>query len=522
VLRVEGITKRFGRVVANDGVSLELYRSEIHGLLGENGSGKSTLCRIIYGQLKPDSGRIYVDGREVRFRSPRDAVRLGIAMVHQELSLVPTLTVSENLALARGLGLGVPRRRIYEEALEVGERFGVEVPPDVPIYMLSYGERQRVEIVKALYMGARILLMDEPTTYLTQVETERLFHSLKKMVSEGMSVLFVSHRIEEVLSITDRVTVLRSGRVVGRGVTKELSREELVKMIVGERGLQAPAVEKPPPPRGGPAQPALSIRGLEVVGDLGQISVRGVDLDLYYGEVLGIAGVEGNGQRELFEAIAGVRRPVRGVIRVGGVDVEDYSPGLMRRLGVAFVPEDPGAALVLDYPVFRNIVISPTVSRRYVRRGFFLDVERVKEVFRSLARAYAIRAERPEQPTHSLSGGTKQKVVIARELHTEPRVLLLYNPTRGLDIATAEQVKRIVVEEREKGKAILYYSADVSEVLELSDRIAIMYGGRIVAVLDRTEADIYRIAYAMTTGSLPPQRPGQPSEAGPGAPGEGF
>jgi len=520
LLRVEGITKRFGRVVANDGVSLEIYRSEIHGLLGENGSGKSTLCRIIYGQLKPDSGKIYVEGREVRLRSPRDAVRLGISMVHQELSLVPTLTVSENLALAKGSGVGVPRKKIYEEALEVGERFGIEIPPDVPIYMLSYGERQRIEILKALSLGSRILLMDEPTTYLTKVETERLFQSLKKMASEGMSILFVSHRIEEVLSITDRVTVLRSGRVVGRGVTKELSREELVKMIVGERELQPPALDKITMPSG--RELALSVKGLEVLGDLGQISVRGVDLDLYYGEVLGIAGVEGNGQRELFEAIAGVRRPVRGVIRVGGVDVGDYSPGLMRRLGVAFVPEDPGAALVLDYPAFRNIVISPAVSRRYVRRGLFLDVERVKDVFRSLTKAYAIRVERPEQSTHSLSGGTKQKVVIARELHTEPRILLLYNPTRGLDIATAEQVKRIVIEERGKGKAILYYSADIGEVLELSDRVAIMYGGRIVAVLDRTEADIYRIAYAMTTGSLPPPKTGQPSETSPEAPSAGF
>ncbi|MEM1611470.1 MAG: ABC transporter ATP-binding protein [Sulfolobales archaeon] len=504
VLRVEGITKRFGNIIANDGVSLELYRSEVHGLLGENGSGKSTLCKIIYGQLRPDAGRIYVYGREVRFRSPRDAIRLGIAMVHQELSLIPTLTVSENLVLARGKGVGAPRRKVYEEVRDIGERFGIEIPPDVPIYKLSYGERQRIEILKALSLGARILIMDEPTTYLTKVETEKLFQSLRRMVSEGISILFVSHRIEEILSITDRVTVLRAGRVVGRGVTKELSREELVKMIIGDRAVGSTAKEAPQQDL--ERRLALSVRGLEVRGDLGQVSVRGVDLDLYYGEILGIAGVEGNGQKELFEAIAGIRRPINGIIRIDDIELKAYSPKIARRLGISYVPEDPGLALVADYPAFRNIVISPQISRRYIKQRIFLDVGRVKEVFRSLVRRYSIKVERPEQRTSTLSGGTKQKVVLARELHVEPRILLLYNPTKGLDIATTEHLKEIVLEEKRRGKAILYYSADLNEILELSDRIAIIYGGKIVATLDRSEADLYRIAYAMTTGRDPGPR----------------
>jgi simple sugar transport system ATP-binding protein len=504
VLRVEGITKRFGSIVANDGISLELYRSEVHGLLGENGSGKSTLCRIIYGQLRPDSGRIYVYGKEVKFRSPRDAIRLGIAMVHQELSLIPTLTVSENFILARGKGVEVNKRRIYEEVKDVGERFGIEVPPDVPIYKLSYGERQRVEILKALSLGAKILIMDEPTTYLTKVETEKLFQSLRKMVSEGISILFVSHRIEEILLITDRVTVLRAGRVVGRGVTKELSREELVKMIVGDRAVGSTSVDMAP--QTWERRLALSVRGLEVRGDLGQVSVRGVDLDLYYGEILGIAGVEGNGQKELFEAIAGIRKPMNGIIRIDDMELKTHSPKIARSMGISYVPEDPGLALILDYPAFRNIVISPQISRRYIKRKIFLDVERIKDVFRNLIKRYSIKVDRPEQKASTLSGGTKQKLVIARELHVEPRILLLYNPTKGLDIATTEHLKQLVLEEKKRGKAILYYSADLNEILDLSDRIAVIYGGKIVATLDRSEADIYRIAYAMTTGRDPGPR----------------
>ncbi len=280
-------------------------------------------------------------------------------MVHQELSLIPTLTVSENFILARGKGMGVHRRRVYDEVKDIGERFGIEVPPDVPIYKLSYGERQRVEILKALSLGAKILIMDEPTTYLTKIETEKLFQSLRKMVSEGMSILFVSHRIEEILSITDRVTVLRAGRVVGRGVTKELSREELVRMIVGDRAVGSAAVEMAQ--QAWEKRLALSVRGLEVRGDLGQISVRGADLDLYYGEILGVAGVEGNGQKELFEAIAGIRRPINGIIRIDGTELKAHSPKIARGLGISYVPEDPGLALILDYPAFRNIVISPDI-----------------------------------------------------------------------------------------------------------------------------------------------------------------
>lgn len=509
VLRVEGIVKRFGGIVANDGVSLELYRSEIQGLLGENGSGKTTLCRIIYGQLRPDAGMIYVDGREVRFRSPRDAIRLGITMVHQELSLIPTLTVSENLALARMSSLGVSRDSVYREAVEVAERLGFEMPPDVPVHRLSYGERQRVEIVKALSLGARVLIMDEPTTFLTRIEAERLFSSLRRVVSSGVSVLFVSHRVDEVLSIADRITVLRAGRVVARGYTRDFSREDLVRLIVGER--EVPQRVPSESPASGARRVALSIRGLYVAGDLGQISVRGIDLDLFYGEILGIAGVEGNGQRELFEAIAGLRKPMKGSIVIDGTNSTDLSPREIRDLGVAYVPEDPNLALVIEYPAFKNIVISPTTSSRYTRGGFILDLERVKKVFKNLVRAYMIRIEKPEQRTSTLSGGTKQKIVLARELHIEPRILLLYNPSKGLDIATTAQLKQLVVGERNKGKAILYYSSDLDELIEISDRIAIIYGGRIAAVLDRGEIDVYRIAYTMTTGKDPGKQ-GQPTQ----------
>jgi simple sugar transport system ATP-binding protein len=501
VLRVEGIIKRFGSVVANDGVSLELYRSEIHGLLGENGSGKTTLCRIIYGQLRPDAGKIYVNGREVRFRSPRDAIRFGITMVHQELSLIPTLSVSENLVLARMSGLGVSRDSVYRESVEVAGRFGFEMPPDVPVYKLSYGERQRVEIVKALSLGARVLIMDEPTTFLTRIEAERLFDSLRRVVSSGVSVLFVSHRIDEVLSITNRITVLRAGKVVARGYTMDFSREDLVRLIVGEREVPRSVSSVSPKPDA--RRVALSIRGLYVAGDLGQISVRGVDLDLFYGEILGIAGVEGNGQRELFEAIAGLRKPLKGSIVIDDTNSTDLSPREIRDLGVAYVPEDPNLALVIEYPAFKNIVILPTTSSRYTRGGFILDLERVKNVFKNLVRAYMIKIEKPEQRTSTLSGGTKQKIVLARELHIEPRILLLYNPSKGLDIATTAQLKQLVISERNKGKAILYYSSDLDELVEISDRIAIIYGGRIAAVLDRSEIDVYRIAYTMTTGKDP-------------------
>ncbi|GAY26104.1 ABC transporter ATP-binding protein [Desulfurococcaceae archaeon AG1] len=504
ILKAVGITKRFGSIIANDNISIELYKSEIHGLLGENGSGKTTLCRIIYGQLKPDSGKIYIDGVETKFNSPRDAIRAGIAMVHQELSLIPTLTVSENVALAKMNSFKIPREKIYEEILELGERFGIKVPPDVPISRLSYGERQRVEILKALSLGARILIMDEPTTYLTNIESEDLFKSLKNMVSEGLTILFVSHRINEILSITDRVTILRAGKVVGSGITKELSKEKLVEMIVGNRiAEKTPASSE----ETSTSEVAISIRDLYVMGDVGQMSVNGVNLDLYYGEVLGIAGVEGNGQRELVEAIVGLRRPLRGSVRINNVDVSGFTTRKIRELGVAYVPEDPGAALVLDYPIFRNLIISPIVTNMYLKGKILLDINRVKEAIKTLIKIYSMRVEKPEQITSTLSGGTKQKLVVGRELHVEPKILILYNPSKGLDVATSEHLKQIIINEKKKGKAVLLYSADLDELVEMSDRIAVMYSGRIVALFRKNDEDLlYRIAHAMTTGQDPGAR----------------
>lgn len=508
VLRAVEIVKRFGSVVANDGVDFELAEAEIHGLLGENGSGKSTFCKILHGDLRPDAGRIYYMGREVRFSSPRDAIRAGIGMVGQELSLIPTLRVSENLALLLGRGLRVGGGELYREMRRLGEEYGIEAPQDVPVHTLSAGEKQRLEILRILMSSPRVMILDEPTTHLAEVEVESLFKVLRKMRERGVSVIFVSHRVDEVLSITDRVTVLRAGRVSGRGVTKELSREELVRMIAG-RDLK-PAVGETAAPQMAGDVPALRAEDLVVENELGVESVRGLSLDLRFGEVLGVAGIEGNGQKELFEALAGLRRISRGRVLISGVDATNRGAAFARKSGVAYIPEDPSLALVLDYPLHKNLILSPQLASRYTGRWGLLLTGLVKRAAESLIRAFGVAARSPEIEASALSGGNKQRFVLARELHSEPRILIMYNPGKGLDIEASRRLRERILEERGRGKAVLFYSTDLEELFEVSDRILVIYRGRAAALVPRSGFDSYRIAYAMTTGSLPPQ-PGQGS-----------
>ncbi len=503
ILRTEKITKRFGDVVANDSIDFELRKGEIHGLLGENGSGKTTFCRILYGLLKPDSGRIIYMGREVRFNSPRDAIASGIGMVHQELSLIPNLTVSENIAMLHGRGFKIDRRDIYERLLDLGEKFGLEVPPDVPVYKLSFGERQRIEIIKAVYSGVKVLILDEPTSYLTKVEVENLSRVLKEMKRSGITIIFVSHKISEIMELTDRVTVLRRGRVVGRGITREMSESELVKLIIGDKDLSKPALAGVEPRESGKDKPVLlRVKGLTVLGDLGQIAVDSVDLEIRSGEILGIAGVEGNGQKELIEAIAGIRKPVKGEIYIGSVNATGMNSYRIRKLGVCYIPDDSEMALLSDARLFKNIAITPPAADLYVRDRVLriFNFRTLRNAARKLIERFRIVAESEDTYPSNLSGGNKQKLVVARELHTEPRIILAYCPTKGLDIATANSMRNYLVSEKMKGKAILLVSTDMDELLEISDRIAVMYKGKIAAVFDRERFDPYIIAYAMTTG----------------------
>ncbi|MEL7156992.1 MAG: ABC transporter ATP-binding protein [Actinomycetota bacterium] len=494
MLEMRGITKRFPGVVANDGVDLAVAAGQVHALLGENGAGKSTLMKILYGLYRPDEGSIHLRGRPVRITSPANAIAQGIGMIHQHFMLVPTLTVAENVALGLGGRGGLSDMRPVKARLaEVAERYGLQVNPDAYIWQLAVGERQRAEILKALYRDAELLVLDEPTAVLTPPEVDELFATLRQMTADGKGLVFISHKLGEVLELADEITVLRDGRVSGRTMPDQATRESLAEMMVGRPVELTRTV---PPPQVGEAK--LEIDGLTVMGDRGTQAVKDVSLSVRAGEIVGIAGVSGNGQRELAEAIFGLRPLGRGRIVVEGAEVTAPTPGGIRELGVAYVPEERMVhGAIGDFTVAENLMLTDYDNAPYTRRGL-LNRRAIAERCRALVDGYQVKTPELDTPTRNLSGGNIQKVVIAREFSADAEVLVVAQPTRGVDIGAAEYIHERLLEQRLAGAAILLISEDLDEVMQLSDRVIVLLEGEIMGEVPRADADAATLGLLMT------------------------
>ncbi len=500
-LEMRGITKRYPGVVANSGIDLDVRPGEIHALLGENGAGKSTLMNILYGLATPDSGDILLDGTIVRISGPSDAIARGISMVHQHFMLVPVMSVADNILLGAETmanPIFLDERDAHRRIVELGTRFGFEIDPDVKVEALSVGWQQRVEILKALYRQARILVLDEPTAVLTPQETKEIFAVLRRLAEEGHSIIFISHKLNEVMEIADRITVIRRGKVVGTRLPAETNEDDLAAMMVG-RDVQL-IVDRG---ESHPAGPTLVVSNLTVADDRERQVVNGVSFDVRAGEILGIAGVAGNGQEELVEALTGLRKPTGGSVGLGERDVTGAGPRQLQRLGMSFVPGDRQRfGLVLDFPLADNLVLTQYDEAPFAK-GLFRNDQAIAEWAAKAIKEYDIRTPSADVPASTLSGGNQQKAVVAREFSRELSVLVLDQPTRGLDVGSIEFIHRQVVAKRDEGAAILLVSAELDEVLELSDRVAVMYRGEIVALVDGPSAEREEIGLLMAAGRRP-------------------
>jgi simple sugar transport system ATP-binding protein len=501
---MRGITKRYPGVVANNKIDLDIKAGEIHALLGENGAGKTTLMNILFGLARPDEGEILFDGQPVQIADPADAIARGIGMVHQHFMLIPVLTVAENILLGAETmanSIFLDRREARRRILDLGKRFGFEIDPDAKVETLSVGWQQRVEILKALYRQARILVLDEPTAVLTPQETVEIFAVLRRLAAEGQSIIFISHKLYEVLEIADRITVIRRGEVVGSRIPSETDEDDLAELMVG-REVQL-AVD-----RGvsHPAEPVLTVENLRVKSDRGgQDAVKGVNFNVRAGEILGIAGVAGNGQDELVEAITGLRRASGGSIQLAGQNVTSWTVRQRREHGLGYVPGDRQKyGLILGFPISDNLILTQYYSRPFAR-GVQREDSAIEKWSREKIKEFDIRTPSATASAGTLSGGNQQKVIVAREFSRDLQVLVLDQPTRGLDVGSIEFIHKQAVRKRDAGAGILLVSAELDEILELSDRIAVMYRGEIVALVEgRPKSNKEEIGLLMATGGRVP------------------
>lgn len=489
-VELDGIWKRFPGVIANSGASLTVRPGTVHAVLGENGAGKTTLMNCLAGVYRPDEGAVRVDGHEMRFSSPADAITAGIGMVHQEFRLVPTFTVAENVVLGAAPTI-VNRGEINEAVRELAERFGFHADPERPVWQLSMGERQRVEILKALWRDAKVLILDEPTAVLTPQEAEELGAVLRRMVAEGRSVIFISHKLDEVTSFCDEATVLRGGATVAASVeVAAVDAAELAALMVGEVE-DAPVNERVTMA----GDVAMSVKALTVVDTRGITAVDNVSLEVRAGEIVGIAGVAGNGQRSLTDAIAGLERPDAGTVTVMGKDVTNSSPRQRHAAGLAYVPEDRlGVGLAPKLPITENSVMR---SYRRLRRGPMLSWNAARDFCDGLIERFEVKVGKIESPMASLSGGNLQRLLLGRELSDDPDVIVASQPTRGLDVAGVRAIQQLLVEQRDAGTGVLMVSEDLDELLALSDRILVMVEGRIVGAFDARTTSRAEIGEAM-------------------------
>ncbi|HEX6513919.1 MAG TPA: ABC transporter ATP-binding protein [Chloroflexota bacterium] len=494
-----GIDKHFPEVTANQGVDFSARWGEVHALLGENGAGKSTLMSILAGLYKPDGGHIFIDGQQVELHSPGAAIQHGIGMVYQHYKLVPSQTVAENLLLGLpGAPFRLDKQRVAHDIRDLSRRYHLRADPERPIWQLSVGEQQRVEILKALQRGARILILDEPTAVLTPQEAGELMHTVRQIVAEGRTVIFISHKLEEVRGVADRVTVLRAGKVVGRGLEMAgMSTRDLARLMIGSE-----VFSEVTPSRHDSRDVVLRLEDACALDDRGLQALRNVHLALTAGEILGVAGVAGNGQRELAQVVAGLRMPSSGRLLLGERDVTGAGARYMARAGVAHIPEDRlGEGLVGSLPLQDNALLK-TYYKRPIANGPFLRLAAAFEFTLGLIRRFGIAGASPRTEARLLSGGQLQRFLLAREMATNPQVVVAVHPTRGLDVAATASVREWLVSSRDQGCAILLISEDLDEVLQLSDHVAVMYEGQIVALLRSSEADRERIGLMMV-GSEP-------------------
>jgi len=479
-IELRGITKRFPGVVANDQVHVRVMPSTIHAIVGENGAGKSTLMKVLYGSLRPDEGSILIDGTEQHFRSPKDAINAGIGMVFQHFMLADNFTVWENVVLGSepgtpwALGVGDARRRIRALA----DQYGLQVDPDELASDLGVGERQRVEILKVLYRGARIIILDEPTAVLVPQEVDALFDSLRELVAGGVTVIFISHKLNEVLSVADAITVIRAGKTVAEVLPSEVTAHQLAELMVGSE-LPSPETKSARPSD----EIALELRGIDLEED-GRPLLTGVDLVVRRGEIVGIAGVEGNGQSELIDVILGLTAPLRGTVKIGGEDMSRTSTRHRRERGLGYIPQDRQRdGLVLDAPLWENAALGHQTMKPFAK-GPFIDRGGARQLTEQLIRDYDVRTPGPDIAALALSGGNQQKLIVGREMEAKPTLLIAAQPTRGVDVGAQAQIWDAIRRAREQNLAVLLVSADLDELIGLADTLHVIYRGELVAQLD--------------------------------------
>ncbi len=495
VLELRNITKTFPGVIANDKIDLTLHEGEIMALLGENGAGKTTLMNILYGLYTPDEGEIYIRGKRVEITGPEDAIKFRIGMVHQHFMLVPVFTVTENVMLgieSTRYGVFLDREQAAERIRDISSQYGLQIDPDSLVEDLSVGVQQRVEIIKVLYREADILILDEPTAVLTPQEVDELFKVIRSLVDRGKSVIFITHKLKEVMAIADRITVLRNGHVVGEATPDTASEASLAKMMVGREVIMA--ADRKPQAAG---DVVLDVQNLIVRDDRDLVAVDGVSFQLRQGEILGVAGVQGNGQTELVESLTGLRSVEGGKITILGQDTTNSTPRKIREVGTAHVPEDRQQdGLVLSFPVADNLVLNTYYEPPFAK-GINLQQDAIEEAAESRVELFDIRTPSIFVPAANLSGGNQQKVIVAREFSRPVSVLIASQPTRGLDVGSIEYIHSRILEKRDEGCGVLLVSPELDEIMNLSDRIAVMFEGKVVAILDAADATKEKLGLLM-------------------------
>ncbi len=488
-----GITKIFNGVKANDAIDFRVRPSSIHGLLGENGAGKTTLMNILYGLYKQEEGIVKINGKQEIIDSPTKAISLGIGMVHQHFMLARPLTVVENVMLGHKSRRGIllDTKETAEELKLLSDRYRMGIDPYTKIWQLSVGEQQRVEILTAIYMGAEILILDEPTAVLTPQETEQFFHTLREMRKDGKSIIMITHKLEEIAALVDEVTVLRDGKMIGTRKADGITKEELTRMMVGRD-----VMFNFPPLTEMNLGIKLSIRNISAVNDKGVLALDNFSLDIHAGEIVGLAGVDGNGQNELCEVLTGLRKETEGSIILDGKDVSGKSPRFYIEKKVSYIPEDRHTTgLALNWNLKKNMILKSIGSKRFMKRGLMND-NLISQNWSAARDEFQIKAIDGDDLARSLSGGNQQKLILARELNADPEVLIANQPTRGLDIGASEYVRQKLIEARNNRAAVLVISADLEEIMQISDRIAVIYGGKLMGILPRS-ADLFDIGSLM-------------------------
>ncbi len=504
VLELRGITKQFPGVLANDNINLTLEQGEIHALLGENGAGKTTLVNILYGLYKPTRGEIFIKDQKVDIHGPTDAIRQGIGMVHQHFMLVPVLTVTENVMLGEESihgGVFLDRKIVTQRIRDISERYGLKVDPGAYVKTLPVGIQQRVEIIKVLYRDANILILDEPTAVLTPQEVEELFSIIKSLVAQGVSLIFITHKLKEVLAVADRITVIRRGQTVGTTTPAETNEQSLAEMMVGRAVILT--VKKKP---AHPTEPTLVVENLCIKDDRQGIAVDDVSFEVKAGEVLGVAGVQGNGQTQLVEALTGLRQVESGTVKIDGQDATNATPRQITEFGVAHVPEDRQRdGLVLTYPLTANIVLNTYYLEPFAKNGV-VNREEVRKITTKVVEEFDVRTPSIDVPVATLSGGNQQKVIVGREFSRPIKLLIAAQPTRGLDVGSIEYIHGRIIEKRDEGTAVLLVSTELDEIRALSDRIAVMFEGKIVGILPANRVTKEQLGLLMA-GSRPDDLP---------------